>query len=140
MTFEATVLCVDDEPRILSALQRMLGWQFVRVLRALDGGEALELIECPAIKVVVADQRMPGMSGSELMGEIRRRRPDVGRIILTAYPGPDVVVRSLEAQVDFLIAKPWNEDALRRAIWRLIDEVDRARTGDPWRDLGGEAG
>jgi len=126
------VICVDDEPLVLSALERTLGRESYRVLLALDGQEALELLERPAIKVVIADQRMPGMAGSELLSEIRKRRPEVGRIILTGYPGPEVMVRSLEAQVDFLMRKPWNGDELRRVIRVLI--------GGAERDLAAESG
>lgn len=143
---KSQILCVDDEPLVLSALERTLGRDSWRVIAVADGREALDLLDRPSIKVVVADQRMPRMLGSELLEETRKRRPDVGRIILTAYPGPDVMVRGLEAHVDFLIAKPWNEDQLRRAVRRLIGEVDRARAreaerpGEAWRDLGGEGG
>jgi DNA-binding response OmpR family regulator len=143
---DSAILCVDDEPRVLSALERTFGREGYQVLRAADGGAALELIESAPIKVVVADQRMPGMTGSELLEEIRRRRPTVGRIILTGFPGREVMVRSLEAEVDFLLYKPWDDDKLRLAVRRLIREVDRARVNDPevsggsgW-DLGGEGG
>lgn len=121
----AAILCVDDEPRILSALTRTLGHEAYDVLRASDGEEALELLESSPVKVVIADQRMPGMSGSELLSEIRRRWPLVGRIILTGYPGHAVMIRSLEAEVDFLLTKPWDDGKLRRAVRRLIEEIDR---------------
>jgi DNA-binding NtrC family response regulator len=143
MVRQSAILCVDDEPLVLSALERTLGREPYRVLRAGEAGEALELLERPTVKVVVADERMPGMTGSELLIEIRRRRPEIGTIILTGHHGQEVMVRSLEARVDFLIYKPWNEDALRRAIRRLVGEVDRSCFQDSpeaWRDLGGEGG
>ena len=138
---DSAILCVDDEPRILAALGRTLGRDY-QILRAEDGDTALRLLEESPIKVVVADQRMPGMSGSELLTEIRRRWPMVGRIILTAHPGQEVMVRSLEAEVDFLMSKPWDDEKLRGAIRRLVNEVDRARKiepGDGGWELGGEA-
>lgn len=131
---DSAILCVDDEPRILAALGRTLDREPYAVLRAGDGDTALKLLEVSAIKVVVADQRMPGMSGSELLTEIRRKWPQVGRIILTAHPGKEIMVRSLEAEVDFLMTKPWDDEKLRRAIRSLVREVDR------WRDRGGEGG
>jgi CheY-like chemotaxis protein len=158
MDFEATmspavangsdraILLVDDEPRVLRALGRTLGREPYAVLRAAGGLEALDLLEVSPVKVVVADQRMPGMSGSELLGEIRRRWPLVGRVILTGYPGQDIMVRSLEAEVDVLMTKPWNDEKLRRAIRRLIDAVDKGRASswdgspEPWSDWGGEGG
>ena len=138
------ILCVDDEPQVLSALGRTLRREPYAVLRARGGGEALDLLERYPVKVVLTDERMPRMSGSELLAEVRKRYPLVGRIILTGHPGPAVMIRSLEAGSDFLMTKPWDEDALRRAIRALISEVNRSlRAGgdlDPWCDLGGEAG
>jgi len=54
------------------------------------------------------------MKGSELLAEVYRRWPWVGRVILTGFPGNTVIVRGLEARIDFLLYKPWNDDALRR--------------------------
>ena len=123
---DSAILCVDDEPRVLAALGRTLGREPYAILRAGDGDTALRLLEESPIKVVVADQRMPGMSGSELLTEIRLRWPRIGRIILTAYPGREIMVRSLEAEVDFLMTKPWDDRKLRRAIRSLVREVDRS--------------
>jgi DNA-binding NtrC family response regulator len=142
---DCAVLCVDDEPRVLSALERTLRREPYALLRAGSGDEALEVIERHPIKVVVTDERMPGMSGSELLSRVGQIRPFVGRIILTGHPGSAVLIRSLEVGSDFLMTKPWDEDRLRRAIRRLIFEVDRSRASEasrppePWLDLGGEA-
>jgi len=143
---DSAVLCVDDEPRVLSALGRTLGREPYGLFRVQSAGEALGLLEQLPVKVVVADERMPGVSGSRLLSEVAQRWPLVGRIILTGYPGREAVLRGLEAQVDFLIYKPWDDQMLRRAVRRLLIEVDRARErqrerdpgdpGDPWTDLG----
>jgi len=143
---DCAILCVDDEPRVLSALERTLRREPYEVLRAAGGDEALELLERHPIKVVVTDERMPGMSGSELLSRVGQIRPSVGRIILTGHPGTAVLIRSLEVGSDFLMTKPWDEERLRRAIRRLIYEVDRSRSStspaspEPWLDLGGEGG
>jgi response regulator RpfG family c-di-GMP phosphodiesterase len=72
----------------------------------------------------------------------------MGRVILTGYPGPQIMIRGLESRVDFLLYKPWDDDALRKSIGRLVHEVERMR--DPKKhsepvetddfDLGGEGG
>ena len=142
----SAILCVDDEPRILTALERTLGREPYAVYRAMDAPAALEILEASPIKVVIADQRMPGVAGSDLLQEIGRRWPQVGKIILTGYPGQDVLLRGMEAEIDFLMTKPWDEETLRRAVRRLILEADRTRAGrlkrggDSWQDLGGEGG
>jgi response regulator RpfG family c-di-GMP phosphodiesterase len=138
---DSAVLCVDDEPLVLAALTRTLGREPYEILRAADAVQALEMLDVSPVKVVIADERMPGMSGSALLSEVRRRWPLVGRIILTGYPGQGILIRSLEAEVDFLLYKPWDEAMLRKTIRRLIDEVDRAIGPEglegSW-DLGGE--
>jgi DNA-binding response OmpR family regulator len=119
------VLCVDDEPHVLSALQRTFRREPYEVVRAGAGGEALKILERCPVKVVISDQRMSGMTGTELLAEIRRRKPGVGLILLTAYGGAEAMARGLEAGIDFLMTKPWDEDRLRLAVRRLLREVDR---------------
>jgi DNA-binding NtrC family response regulator len=142
----SAILFVDDEPVILTALARTFGRERYPIFLAQGGEEALALLAASPVKVVVADQRMPGMSGSELLQEIGRRWPLIGRVILTGHPGRDVMIRGLEAEIDFLIYKPWDDESLRRAVRRLITEVDRSSASrrdlgsDPWQDVGGEGG
>src|SRR5690349_18424248 len=98
-------------------------------------------------EVILSDERMPGTSGSEFLADVREHWPWVGRVILTAYPGREMTIRGLEAGVDFLLSKPWDAEALKRTLRRLILEVERARgeagDGRPEAesfDLGGEGG
>src|ERR1043165_160473 len=143
---DCAVLCVDDEPRVLSALERTLRREPYEILRAGNGDEALVLLERHPVKVVVTAARMPGRTGSELLSRVGQIRPFVGRIILTGHPGSVVLIRSLEVGSDFLMTKPWDEVRLRLAIRRLIYEVGRSQASDsapppePWLDLGGEGG
>jgi len=143
---DSVVLCVDDEAGILCALARTLAREPYELFHAPDGRSALDVLERCPVKVVVADERMPGMSGSELLSEVGRRWPLVGKIMLTGFPGRDAMLRGLEAQADFLLSKPWDDELLRRAIRRLLAEVERSRKlrgspiGDPWLDIGGEGG
>jgi DNA-binding NtrC family response regulator len=141
------VLCVDDEPQVLSALQRALRHEPYEVVTAADPTLALDCLARLPIEVVIADERMPRMNGSELLAEVHRRWPWMGRVILTGYPGQNIMIRSLESRVDFLLYKPWDDDALRKTIGRLFREVerirDRRRKAGPEEaafDVGGEGG
>lgn len=143
---DAAILCVDDEPGVLAALGRALGREPYGLVCAPGGLEALDLLECFPVKVVVADQRMPGMTGTTLLAEVRRRRPEVHRIILTAFPVHAVRAEGFEAGADYLLTKPWDDEELRRTIRRLLRVEVRPRrfareiAWDTWRDLGGEGG
>lgn len=143
----ASVLFVDDEPEVLAALRRVFHREPYDVVTANDAATALEYLERNPVRVVIADERMPGMSGSELLGEVRRRWPRIGRVILTGHPGHEVMIRGLEEAVDFLLYKPWDDQALKRAILRLVEEVERTSSEHPEEtaensaiDLGGEGG
>ena len=143
MTEEASILCVDDDPSVLSALRRTLRHEPYGVVTVSDATAVLERLDRHPVNVVVADERMPRMNGSELLAEVHRRWPWMGLIILTGYPGQSVSIRSMEANVDFLLTKPWDDESLRKAIRRLVREVDRTRPGNGDGlefDIGGEGG
>jgi len=78
-----SVLCVDDEPSILSALRRVLRAEGCRILTASSGAEALALLEAEPVDVVVSDMRMPVMDGARLLAEVRARWPGTARVLLT---------------------------------------------------------
>jgi DNA-binding response OmpR family regulator len=137
------VLCVDDEPQVLTALRRTLRREPYDVITAPDAPLALECLERLPIEVVLADERMPLMSGTQLLGEVRRRWPWMGLAILTGYPGRSVMIRGLRAGIDRLLYKPWDDDALKRTIRKLLQEAERARAEEeegPEKDVAGDAG
>ncbi|MFH1495300.1 MAG: response regulator, partial [Pseudomonadota bacterium] len=82
---ERTILLVDDEANILSALTRLLRPQGYRILRAGSGREGLELLAQNEVGVIVSDQRMPEMTGVEFLHQVRELYPDTVRIVLSGY-------------------------------------------------------
>ncbi len=127
-----TVLFVDDEGNILKALQRLLRHDEMNVLCAPRATEALEMLERTAVQVVVTDQRMPEMSGVDLLSKVRERQPEIVRMLLTGYTEMDVAVDAINrGQIYRLITKPWNDDELRATIrqafdhWELKSEIKR---------------
>ncbi len=120
-----TVLFVDDEVNILKALQRLMRSEPVNVVCSSRGTEALELLEKTGAQVVVSDQRMPEMSGVDFLSQVRERRPDVVRMMLTGYTEMDVAVEAINrGEIYRLITKPWNEDELRATIRQAFDHAD----------------
>ncbi|MFZ5511858.1 MAG: response regulator [Pseudomonadota bacterium] len=110
------VLCVDDEPSILRSLQWLLQRDF-EVMTAPGGPEGLELVRQHDFDVVVSDQRMPGMIGSEFLREVRRIAPRAMRILLTGYSDMQAILRSVnEGEVFRFINKPWSVQDLPRVV------------------------
>ena len=115
-----TVVVVDDDPAVLRSLRRALRQEPYDVRTTSSGEEALEWIQHGDVSLVVLDQRMPGMCGTELAERVQRISPRTVRVMLTAYPGNALVRHGLDHEVQWLISKPWNDDALRLALRRLL--------------------
>ncbi len=114
------ILCVDDEPNIVRSLQWLLQREF-EVHTASDGQAALALVGANDFDVVISDQRMPVMSGVELLREVRRLSPRTMRILLTGYSDMQAVVRSVnESEVFRFINKPWNISELPKIVAQAV--------------------
>jgi putative nucleotidyltransferase with HDIG domain len=122
---EHAVLFVDDEGNILKAVQRLLRNEPWQVLTASGGSEALEILEQTPAQVVVSDQRMPEMSGVDLLQAIRERRPNVVRMMLTGYTEMNVAVEAINrGEIFRLITKPWNDEELKATLRQAFDHFD----------------
>ncbi|MBW2244894.1 MAG: response regulator [Deltaproteobacteria bacterium] len=119
---EPAVLFVDDEVNILKALQRLLRHEGWNVLTANRGSEALALLDQHPAQVVVSDQRMPEMSGVELLSSIRQRHPAMVRMMLTGYTEMNVAVDAInQGEIFRLITKPWNDEELKATLRQAFD-------------------
>jgi response regulator RpfG family c-di-GMP phosphodiesterase len=113
----ATILCVDDEPRVVESLALHLRRDY-QVLAATGGNSALQLLkEKGAPAVIVSDMRMPGMDGATLLKHVKQLYPETTRILLTGEPGRDAAIAAInEGQIFRFLAKPCPPDQLRGAI------------------------
>lgn len=134
-----SILIVDDDPRILTALSGALG-QGADVRTAGSAEEALSALGRSGADVVLADVRMPGMDGVELLRLLRQRVPDVDVLLMTAYEDlPTVATAMREGARDFLI-KPLDLHDLRRLLDRVFEDraireqAGRSRTANPPAD------
>ena len=125
------ILAVDDEPAVLAAVARDLRRGFgegYRIMRAGSGQDALELLNELVLRgdpvaLLVADQRMPGMSGTEYLTEARMVVPDAKRVLLTAYADTEAAIAAInEAQLDYYLLKPWDppEDKMYPVVEDLL--------------------
>lgn len=116
MDIKPKVLLVDDEERILRSLGLLLRMQY-QVFATSDGHEALAILRREKIHVLISDQRMPVMTGSELLRQAREVSPDTVRILLTGYADADAALASVnEGEIFRYITKPWGPKELRDTI------------------------
>ena len=122
---EHTVLFVDDEANILKALQRLLRNEPLNVLTATSPQEAIELLESTPTQVVVSDQRMPDMSGVDLLSTIREHQPEMVRMMLTGYTEMNIAVEAINrGEIYRLLTKPWNDEELKATLRQAFDHYD----------------
>jgi DNA-binding NtrC family response regulator len=112
-----TLLLVDDEERILSALRRALRREGWRILATSDPVEALRWLESETVGAVLSDHKMRGMSGLELLEAAARLQPDAVRFLITGWPDAIPTDRLAALGLRALIPKPW-EDASLKALLR----------------------
>lgn len=120
-----TILCVDDEANILNSVKRFVRKDNYQVLTASGGAEALEVLEKNQVHLIISDQRMRGMSGTELMGIVKERYPDVIRIILSGFIDVDAITESInKGHIYRFLLKPWKDHSLKQEIQKALDEYD----------------
>jgi CheY-like chemotaxis protein len=123
----ARVLYVDDEASNLIVFKAQFK-KSMEIWTASSGAEALDILDQREIPVVLSDQKMPGMSGAELLAEVRVRHPHAVRMIVTAYTDFDQVVRSInESHVERYITKPWNPAELLSIVSSACELYDKAK-------------
>jgi DNA-binding NtrC family response regulator len=114
---QATILFVDDDPNVLEGAKVAFRREPYRVLTAESADQALALFEHELIDVVIADEKMPGLLGSELLSVVRQRYPHTIRMIMTGEPSPASAFRSYEhARVTHYLTKPRTHRHLAEAI------------------------
>jgi thioredoxin reductase (NADPH) len=125
-----SLLAVDDDPAVLRAVQRDLRRQYgehYRVLRADSGAAALDLLRQLKLRgqplaLAIADQRMPGMSGVELLEEARDLYPSAKRVLLTAYADTEAAIKAInDVGLDYYLLKPW--DPPEEQLYPVVDDL-----------------
>jgi EAL domain-containing protein (putative c-di-GMP-specific phosphodiesterase class I)/ActR/RegA family two-component response regulator len=112
-----TLLLVDDEPDILNALKRLLRRSGYRILTATSGADALELLGLNDVQVILSDQRMPQMSGTEFLSRVKELYPNTVRMVLTGHSDLASVTGAINRGAIFrFLSKPWDDDQLREQI------------------------
>lgn len=114
---QRTLLLVDDEENILTALQRVLRLDGYRILTASSAAEAFELLALNEVQVIVSDQRMSEMSGTEFLSRVKEMYPETIRLVLSGYTELQSITEAINRGAIFkFLTKPWDDDLLREHI------------------------
>jgi diguanylate cyclase (GGDEF)-like protein/PAS domain S-box-containing protein len=112
-----TLLLLDDEANVLAALARLFRADGYRVLRAQTAEEAFNLLAINQVQVVISDQRMPGMNGTEFLSRVKKLYPGTIRIILSGYTELESVLNAINnGEIYRFYTKPWDDQTLRDNI------------------------
>ena len=119
-TPDKKILFVDDEPQVLETISLIFrGWHFTT---AVGAEAALKAISDDKFAVVISDQRMPGMTGAELLKKVREIAPETIRIILTGYSDMDSIIEAINSgEVWRFINKPWENEKLKGTVKAAVD-------------------
>ncbi|HZI15053.1 MAG TPA: response regulator [Myxococcus sp.] len=132
------VLVVDDEPQVAHALRRLLKREGFDVQVAFNGAEALERLKEYSPDIVLSDFRMPGMTGGELLQQVKRSHPLALRLIISGYADFKSVVASVnEGEICRFISKPWDDAELVTYLKGLLRHRETmAQLYAPFRAAG----
>ncbi|MGB1581093.1 MAG: response regulator [Nevskiales bacterium] len=119
-TQKARVLFVDDEQRILTSMKMLFRREY-EVFTCNSGAEAMELLKEQKVEVVVSDQRMPKMTGIELLREVRDVQPQAIRLLLTGYADLNAIIGSInEGEIFRFVSKPWSNEDLKATLAKAV--------------------
>lgn len=134
-----TIVCVDDEERVLRSLRAVLRSGDYEIRATTDPKEAVQMVEDGQVDVVISDQRMPGMQGVDVLREIREREPNAVRILLTGYSDNDAAIRAVnEGEIFRYLQKPWDPNELRSLIQEAVKISATLRNNPQARESGPE--
>lgn len=133
---QASLLLVDDESNVLTALRRVFIDEGMTILTETDPEKALELLREHEVSVIISDSRMPDMSGIEFLEKAKLQSPDAVRIMLTGYTDIQTAVEAINrGEVFRFITKPWSSEEVRAIVkeaagrYQIIQSLRRADEG-----------
>jgi signal transduction histidine kinase len=119
-----TLLIVDDEPDVLESLRHQFHRSY-RVLTSLAGKDAIQILQNDDVELILSDQRMPGMTGDQLLRQARQLKPDAVRMLFTGYADIQAVISAVnEGHIFRYILKPWDSAELEAIIRQGVEQHD----------------
>lgn len=128
---ERTLLLLDDEENVLRSLVRLFRRDGYQILTANGVHEAFDLLASNSVQVILSDQRMPDMSGTEFLTRVRDLYPDTVRLILSGYTDLATITEAINLGAIYrFLTKPWNDDELREHIRDAFRAYERRAEGE----------
>jgi len=138
-TKKYTILYIDDEPHNLRTFKATFKWDY-DILTAQSAFEGFDILEKNEVQLIISDQRMAGLSGTEFFKKVVKRFPEPMRIILTGYSELDTIIRAInDCGIYRYMTKPWKESDIKKTIEdtlevyqlrkdkeRLLEELSKA--------------
>lgn len=122
------IMIVDDEPVNLRTLERLFRRDY-HVVTAQNGAEALTLLEHHDVALLISDQRMPEMTGIELMKRTVALRPQMVKLLLTGYTDVSALIESINCGLVYrYLTKPWDNDDLRLTVNRALEHYEMMKS------------
>jgi DNA-binding NtrC family response regulator len=122
------IMIVDDEPANLRTLERLFRSDY-QVVTAASGAEALALLDQHDVALLISDQRMPAMTGIELMTKTVALRPHMVKILLTGYIDVGALIEALNSGLVYrYLTKPWDNDDLRLTVSRALEHYEMMKS------------
>jgi response regulator RpfG family c-di-GMP phosphodiesterase len=120
-----TLLIVDDEPDVCDSVHDLLRREF-RVLKAHSGTEGFEIMQREEVHIIMTDQRMPRVSGLELLTKVKARNPHAVRMLFTGYADLESIIAAInQGHVYQFLKKPWQPEELIEAVRQAAVEYER---------------
>ena len=120
------IFLVDDEQQVLDALKREIDWLKlpVDVVTTINPMYAMDLIDQNDFSMIICDQRMPSISGEDIVRFCKKKKPYIIRVLMSAYEDSDLSIHNFNQQnIDFFISKPWFRKDIHQIVNRMLDET-----------------
>jgi len=117
-----TLLFVDDDPSILSSLQRLFRPKGFKILTAQSGDAGLAILDCEKVDLVISDMRMPKMDGAQFLERVRAKKPDIMRLLLTGYADITSTINAInQGEIYRYISKPWDDNDIVLIVKKALE-------------------
>lgn len=129
-THKHCLLIVDDEPDVCDSVHDLLRREF-RVLKAHDANEGYRLMQEEEVHIIMTDQRMPRITGVELLEKVKAKHPQAIRLLFTGYADLESIIAAInQGHIYQFLKKPWQPEDLIAAVRLAADEYDRMIASD----------